>query len=98
MGIGFFSFMMCSSVQIYSMSLADDHPRAKGTAVALNTAALHLGIVIGSFSGGIIIQKIGLLHTPWVGSVMVGIALILALKNRQLDMRLSINKSTIRGI
>ncbi|MNJ73891.1 hypothetical protein D3C77_707470 [compost metagenome] len=47
-------------------------------AAAINIAAFNAGIAIGSYLGGIITDSIGLIHTSWVGALMVLIAAILS--------------------
>ena len=40
-------------------------------ASALNIAAFNAGIAIGAFLGGLITNSMGLIHTAWIGALMV---------------------------
>ena len=76
--LGIFAFMNVPALQIYVVQLAEKHvPSAVDVASALNIAAFNVGIAIGAFVGGLIVDSIGLIHTPWIGGVMVlGAALL----------------------
>ncbi len=68
------------------MNLAEKYvPSAVNVASALNIAAFNVGIAIGSFVGGIIVDGIGLIHTPWIGALMVGGAVLLTAWLRRLE-------------
>ncbi|MDF2505821.1 MAG: arabinose efflux permease family protein, partial [Clostridium sp.] len=41
--------------------------------------AFNLGIALGAFIGGIVVNSLGLLATPWVGALMVLGAVFLTL-------------------
>ncbi|WP_064091510.1 MFS transporter [Rossellomorea aquimaris] len=76
--MGMFAFMNVPGLQILVVSLAEKYvPTAVNVASALNIAAFNVGIAIGSFVGGIIVDSIGLIHTPWIGAIMVLGAVIL---------------------
>ncbi|MBG9447967.1 MFS sugar transporter [Cytobacillus firmus] len=70
--MGLFAFMNVPGLQILVVNLAEKYvPSAVNVASALNIAAFNIGIAIGSFTGGLIVDSIGLIHTPWIGGVMV---------------------------
>lgn len=70
--MGLFAFMNVPGLQILVVNLAEKYvPSAVNVASALNIAAFNIGIAIGSFAGGLIVDSIGLIHTPWIGGVMV---------------------------
>jgi multidrug resistance protein len=70
--LGLLAFMNVPGLQIYVVKLAEKYvPSAVDIASALNIAAFNVGIAIGAFVGGIIVDSIGLIHTPWIGGVMV---------------------------
>ncbi|NQD68869.1 MFS transporter, partial [Bacillus haikouensis] len=48
-------------------------------------AAFNVGIAIGSFVGGLIVEGIGLIHTPWIGALMVVGAVMLTVWLRGLE-------------
>ena len=70
--LGIFAFMNVPALQIYVVQLAEKHvPSSVDVASALNIAAFNVGIAIGAFVGGLIVNSIGLIHTPWIGGIMV---------------------------
>ena len=54
-------------------------------ASAFNIAAFNAGIAIGAYLGGIVNDSIGLIHTTWVGALMVIIAAILTIWAKHLE-------------
>ncbi|MEK4487845.1 MFS transporter [Psychrobacillus sp. FSL H8-0484] len=77
--MGVLAFMNVPGLQVYVVMLAERFvPTAVDMASAINIAAFNAGIAIGSYLGGIITDSIGLIHTSWVGALMVLIAAILA--------------------
>ena len=46
-------------------------------AFGLNIAAFNVGIALGSIIGGQTVQNFGLAQTPWIGAVIVVLALLL---------------------
>ncbi|WP_409304743.1 MFS transporter [Peribacillus sp. SCS-155] len=86
--LGLFAFMNVPGLQIYVVQLAEKHmPAAVNIASALNIAAFNIGIALGAFVGGIIADSIGLIHTPWIGGVMVFGAVLLTSWSRALDKK-----------
>jgi MFS transporter, DHA1 family, inner membrane transport protein len=76
--MGLFAFMNVPGLQILVVNLAEKYvPSAVNVASALNIAAFNIGIAIGSFVGGMILDGIGLIHTPWIGAIMVAGAVLL---------------------
>lgn len=76
--MGLFAFMNVPGLQVLVVNLAEKYvPSAVNVASALNIAAFNVGIAIGSFVGGIIVEGIGLIHTPWIGATMVAGAVFL---------------------
>lgn len=70
--LGLFAFMNVPGLQLVVVSLAEKYtPSAVNVASAFNIAAFNVGIAIGSIVGGIIVDSIGVIHTPWVGAIMV---------------------------
>ncbi|WP_409178768.1 MFS transporter [Brevibacillus fortis] len=82
--MGLLAFMNVPGLQVYVVQLAEKYvPSAVDVASAMNIAAFNLGIAIGAFVGGIIVDTIGLIHTPWVGGVMVlGAALLTVISGK----------------
>ncbi|QDS34355.1 MFS transporter [Brevibacillus brevis] len=84
--MGLLAFMNVPGLQVYVVQLAEKYvPSAVDVASAINIAAFNLGIAIGAFVGGIIVDTIGLIHTPWVGGVMVLGAALLTLISSKLE-------------
>ena len=51
-------------------------PGAVDVASALNIAAFNLGIAVGAWLGGLVVHSpLGLAATPWVGAILVAVAL-----------------------
>lgn len=90
--MGMFAFMNVPGLQVLVVRLAERYvPAAVNVASALNIAAFNLGIAIGAFVGGLIVDSIGLIHTPWIGGVMVVGAILLT------RWSMSIEKKTVRA-
>lgn len=79
--MGLVAFMNVPGLQLNVVQLAEKYvPSAVDVASALNIAAFNIGIAMGSIIGGLVINSIGLVHTPWVGGIMVmGAVLLTAL-------------------
>ncbi|EHB63975.1 MULTISPECIES: MFS transporter [Paenibacillus] len=76
--MGFLAFMNVPGLQVYVVELAERFaPSAVNMASALNIAAFNAGIAIGSFLGGLITKSMGLIHTAWIGALMVFAAVAL---------------------
>ncbi|QSS98611.1 MFS transporter [Pontibacillus sp. ALD_SL1] len=86
--MGLFAFMNVPALQILVVNLAEQYvPSAVNVASALNIAAFNVGIAIGSFVGGFVVDSIGLEHTPWVGAVMVVGAVLLTAVLRSMERK-----------
>ncbi|KII76330.1 MFS transporter [Vibrio renipiscarius] len=83
---GAFAFGNVPGLQVYVVKLAEKYtPDAVDVASGLNIAAFNVGIALGSWGGGMIVSKMGLMHTPWIGAVVVIIALLLTRLSGRLD-------------
>ncbi len=70
--MGLLAFMNVPGLQVYVVMLAERFvPTAVDVASALNIAAFNAGIAMGSYLGGLIGDSIGLIHTSWIGALMV---------------------------
>ncbi|RVP85719.1 MFS transporter [Sinorhizobium meliloti] len=87
--LGFLSFANVPGLQLYVVQLAMEHrPGAVDVASALNIAAFNLGIALGAWLGGMVVDSpFGLSATPWVGAILVSGALLLTLWSGVLDRR-----------
>ncbi|WP_347940172.1 MFS transporter [Peribacillus simplex] len=86
--MGLFAFMNVPGLQVYVVMLAERFvPSAVDVASAINIAAFNAGIAIGAYLGGVITDSIGLIHTAWIGGVMVFAAVILTAWSRALESK-----------
>lgn len=86
--MGLLSFMNVSGLQVYVVTLAERFvPSAVDVASAINIAAFNAGIALGSFLGGVITDSIGLIHTTWIGSLMVLFAVFFTGLSRSLEKK-----------
>ncbi|NQX67773.1 MFS transporter [Paenibacillus alba] len=91
--MGLLAFMNVPGLQVYVVMLAERFaPKAKDVASAFNIAAFNAGIALGAYLGGIVTDSIGLIHTAWVGALMVLLAVILSGWARILEKK---EKSTV---
>ena len=86
--MGLFAFMNVPGLQVYVVMLAERFvPSAVDVASAMNIAAFNAGIAIGAYLGGVVTDSIGLIHTAWIGAIMVMIAAILTGVSRTLERK-----------
>ncbi len=86
--MGLFAFMNVPGLQVYVVMLAERFvPSAVDVASAMNIAAFNAGIALGAYVGGVVTDSIGLIHTAWVGAVMVVIAVIITGIGRILERK-----------
>ncbi|MDF2678858.1 MAG: putative transporter [Brevibacillus sp.] len=86
--MGILAFMNVPGLQVYVVILAERFvPSAKDVASAINIAAFNAGIAIGAYLGGVITDSIGLIHTTWVGGIMVLGAVVLTGLSRVLESK-----------
>ncbi|MEZ9160314.1 MFS transporter [Vibrio lentus] len=96
---GAFAFGNVPGLQVYVVKLAEKYtPDAVDVSSGLNIAAFNVGIALGSWGGGLIVAKSGLMNTPWVGAVIVLIALVLTRFSGALDNRDKKTSTTIQNI
>ncbi|PHR19329.1 MAG: MFS sugar transporter [Hoeflea sp.] len=75
---GGFAFANVPPLQTYVVQIAREvSPAAVDVASGLNIGAFNLGIALGAWSGGLVVENLGLAATPFVGAVavIVGIGL-----------------------
>ncbi|MBP1203792.1 DHA1 family inner membrane transport protein [Duganella sp. 1411] len=69
---GAFAFGNVAGLQVYVVQQAEHFtPRAVDVASGLNIAAFNLGIAGGAWGGGLIVEHLGLVHTGWIGALVV---------------------------
>lgn len=85
---GAFAFGNVPGLQVYVVQLAEKHaPQAVDVASGLNIAAFNIGIAIGAVLGGAVIEHRQLMDTPWIGALIVLLALVLTRLSGLLDRR-----------
>ena len=85
---GAFAFGNVPGLQVYVVKLAEKHtPEAVDVASGLNIAAFNVGIALGAWGGGLIVEQAGLMNTPWIGAIVVLLALVLTRFSGALDKK-----------
>jgi DHA1 family inner membrane transport protein len=85
---GAVAFGNVPALQVYVVKQAERHtPHAVDVASGLNIAAFNLGIAGAAWAGGLIVTHLGIMHTPWIGALVVLVALALTYWSGTLDKR-----------
>jgi len=85
---GAVAFGNVPGLQVYVVRQAERFtPQAVDVASGLNIAAFNLGIAGAAWAGGLIVTHFGLMHTPWIGAVVVLVSLALTQWSGVLDRR-----------
>lgn len=97
--MGLFAFMNVPGLQVYAVMLAERYvPTAVDVASAINISAFNAGIAIGAFVGGVVADSIGLIHTSWIGALMVFGAVLLSGWSRHLENKETSSKTILRNL
>lgn len=84
--MGIFAFGNVPGLQVYVVQKAEQYtPGAVDVASGLNIAAFNVGIALGSIVGGQTVERYGLAQTPWIGAMIVLVALLLVVLSGRLD-------------
>ena len=93
---GVFAFGNVPGLQVYVVQLAEKYtPNAVDVASGLNIAAFNIGIALGSIIGGLVVEDMSLMDTPWIGALIVALAIILTRISGALDSRSPRNLASI---
>lgn len=85
---GAFAFGNVPALQVYVVQLAEKYtPQAVDVASGLNIAAFNIGIAMGSLIGGVVVERMTLMDTPWIGALIIVLALGLTHLSGQQDQR-----------
>jgi DHA1 family inner membrane transport protein len=85
---GAVAFGNVPALQLYVVQRAErDVPQAVDMASGLNIAAFNLGIALGAWGGGLVLEHLGLMATPPIGAAIVVGALLLTTLAGRLDRR-----------
>lgn len=79
--MGILAFSNVPALQLYIVKMSEKYlPGTEDVASALNIAAFNVGIAIGAYVGGMIVDSdLGIEATPWVGSILVVVGFLLTL-------------------
>lgn len=87
---GAFAFGNVPGLQVLVVKQAEQHtPNAVDVASGLNIAAFNVGIALGSVVGGFVVEHLGLMHTPWIGALIVLLAYGLTHASEKREARLA---------
>ncbi len=96
---GAVAFGNVPGLQVYVVQRAErDAPQAVDVASSLNIAAFNVGIALGAWGGGLIVERFGLMATPPVGALIVGGAFALTTLARWLDRRDGLPLKSVHGV
>ena len=77
---GGFAFANVPPLQSYVVQIARDvSPDAVDVASGLNIGAFNLGIALGAWAGGLVVEGAGLTAAPFAGAVIVALGIVLTL-------------------
>jgi len=92
---GAVAFGNVPGLQVYVVQRAEqDAPQAVDVASGLNIAAFNIGIAGGAWGGGLIVEHLGLMATPWIGAIVVLSAFALTTLAGRLDRQDGVNVRT----
>lgn len=87
---GGFAFANVPPLQSYVVQIAREvSPDAVDVASGLNIGAFNLGIALGAWIGGMVVQGAGLAAAPWVGAAIVAAGIVLTRLSGLLDRRVT---------
>ena len=87
---GGFAFANVPPLQSYVVQIAREvSPDAVDVASGLNIGAFNLGIALGAWIGGMVVQGAGLAAVPWVGAAIVAAGIVLTRLSGLLDRRVT---------
>ncbi|PWF61906.1 MFS sugar transporter [Shewanella sp. BC20] len=96
---GAFAFGNVPGLQVYVVKLAETYaPTAVDVASGLNIAAFNIGIALGAWGGGLIVEQMGLMQTPLIGALVVIAALLLTRLSGYLDTRTEPVNASVDGV
>lgn len=88
LALGAVAFGNVPGLQVYVVKQAQRFaPQAADVASGLNIAAFNVGIALGASLGGLVVEHLGLMHTPWLGALVVMGAFGLTVLSGRLDRR-----------
>ncbi|MET3495672.1 MFS transporter [Variovorax boronicumulans] len=95
---GAVAFGNVPGLQVYVVKQAERFtPQAVDVASGLNIAAFNLGIALAAWAGGLIVTHLGLMHTPWIGALVVLVSLGLTHWSGKLDANPQSSRTSCRS-
>ena len=95
---GAVAFGNVPGLQVYVVRQAERYtPHAVDVASGLNIAAFNVGIAFAAWAGGLVVTHVGLIHTGWIGAVVVLAALALTFLSGRLDRRAGVPDRALPG-
>jgi len=95
---GAVAFGNVPGLQVYVVKQAERFtPQAVDVASGLNIAAFNLGIAGAAWAGGLIVTHLGLMHTPWIGALVVLVSLALTQWSGWLDANPQSSRTSCRS-
>jgi len=87
--MGALSFSNVPGLQLYVVQLSEKYlPGTEDVASAFNIAAFNVGIAIGAYVGGLVVESaLGLEATPWVGALFVVLAVGATLLSKRISKK-----------
>ncbi len=87
--MGALSFSNVPGLQLYVVQLSERYlPGTEDVASAFNIAAFNVGIAIGAYAGGMVVESsLGLEATPWVGALFVLLAIVVTLLSSKISRK-----------
>ncbi|WP_417480743.1 MFS transporter [Maricaulis maris] len=83
---GGFAFANVPPLQVYTVQIAREvAPDAIDVASGLNIGAFNLGIALGAWAGGLIVEGLGLATAPFLGAAAVAIGVLLTRLSGRFD-------------
>jgi len=70
------SWMISPVVQSF---LITTDPATAEAGVGINLSAMHVGVALGTVTGGLALESMSLQALPWTGSILVALSLLCAL-------------------
>ncbi|MEJ5022117.1 MFS transporter [Ochrobactrum vermis] len=70
------SWMISPVVQSF---LITTDPATADAGVGINLSAMHIGVALGTATGGLALQRLSLQALPWIGCILVALSLLCAL-------------------
>lgn len=93
---GGFAFANVPPLQVYVVQIAREvSPDSVDVASGLNIGAFNLGIALGAWAGGLIVQGIGLAAAPYLGALVVAVGILLTRLSGRLDRSSATGSHTV---